>query len=221
MKISFSWVSSLILASILLLSPKLEAQIISPPEWKVSLSPEKPRIGEKTTLIFEAKIPASWYVYGTDFDPDLGPLITTLILEESDSFSLEGTLKEVDAKKKYDEVWKGDITYFTEEGVFEQEILIKNSGTITGFWNIRCVPISPVNASITKRIFRFLLLHPRAKKLQRRPVRMWTAFRRNRHRTLSQIPMKLQKLNLFLMKLKSKRISWLQGLILNRMEKVM
>ncbi|SFG48204.1 thiol:disulfide interchange protein DsbD [Algoriphagus hitonicola] len=132
MKISFSWVSSLILASILLLSPKLEAQIISPPEWKVSLSPEKPRIGEKTTLIFEAKIPASWYVYGTDFDPDLGPLITTLILEESDSFSLEGTLKEVDAKKKYDEVWKGDITYFTEEGVFEQEILIKNSGTITG-----------------------------------------------------------------------------------------
>ncbi|WP_297338060.1 cytochrome c biogenesis protein CcdA [Algoriphagus sp.] len=132
MKISFSWVSSLILVVILLFSPKLEAQIISPPEWKVSLSPEKPRVGEKATLIFEASIPASWYVYGTDFDPGLGPLLTTLVLEDSESFELIGTLREVNAKTKYDQVWEGDITYFMNEGRFEQEVRINASGTFTG-----------------------------------------------------------------------------------------
>lgn len=132
MKISFPWVLSLILAFTLLSSSKLEAQIISPPQWKVSLSPEKPNAGEKATLIFETKIPASWYVYGTDFDPDLGPLLTTLVLEDSESFELQGSLREINAKTKYDEVWEGDITYFLNEGRFEQEVIIKKSGTFTG-----------------------------------------------------------------------------------------
>lgn len=132
MKISLLRILSVVLLMIFGGANQVHAQIISPPEWTVSLSPENPKIGEKATLVLKAKIPASWYVYGTDFDPDLGPLITTLILEKSDSFSREGSLKEIGAKKKYDEVWKGDITYFTEEGVFEQEILIKDSGTITG-----------------------------------------------------------------------------------------
>jgi len=81
-------------------------------------------------LQFEAKIPTGWYIYGTGFDPDLGPLVTTLILEDSESFDRIGSLQEVGAKEKYDEVWEGDITYFMGSGLFEQKISAKKSGTI-------------------------------------------------------------------------------------------
>ena len=127
-----NWLKSIFLVGLFSVSFLAKAQIISPPEWSVSVSPVEVQAGEEAVVRFEAKIPIGWYIYGTGFDPDLGPLVTTLILEDSESFDRIGSLQEVDAKEKYDEIWEGDITYFMGSGLFEQKILAKKSGTIQG-----------------------------------------------------------------------------------------
>ncbi|WP_288369594.1 cytochrome c biogenesis protein CcdA [uncultured Algoriphagus sp.] len=127
-----NWLKSIFLVGLFSVSFLAKAQIISPPEWSVSVSPAEVQAGEEAVVRFEAKIPIGWYIYGTGFDPDLGPLVTTLILEDSESFDRIGSLQEVDAKEKYDEIWEGDITYFMGSGLFEQKILAKKSGTIKG-----------------------------------------------------------------------------------------
>lgn len=110
-----------------------EGQIISPPKWTISLSPESPTIGEETKLIFEAEIPIGWYVYSNDFPADLGPIIATLDLDASESYSKLGGLTAINPKTKYEEIWEGEVTYFMGKGRFEQQIeLNSTSGTIAG-----------------------------------------------------------------------------------------
>ncbi len=123
----------LLLPFFLLISIFAEAQIISPPKWTVSLDPKILQAGENATLVFEAEIPGGWYIYSNDFDADLGPLLTTLILEESTLFSPSGKLKAINPKKKFDEIWEGDVTYFIKNGRFEQPLKINSTeGTIKG-----------------------------------------------------------------------------------------
>ena len=125
----FSFFSMLLL----LISFSAFSQIIKPPVWTSRIEPANPTVGQEVTLILEADIPAGWYVYGTSFDPDLGPLLTELKLEPSDDFETLGKLFEVDAKKKYDETWEGDITYFMKKGVFQQKLILRStSGQVEG-----------------------------------------------------------------------------------------
>lgn len=109
------------------------AQIIKAPAWTSRIEPANPQVGEEVKLILEAEIPAGWYVYGTSFDPNLGPLLTTLKLSNSDAYVAKGKLQEVGAKKKYEEVWEGEVTYFIKKGVFEQSLILSNTtGEIRG-----------------------------------------------------------------------------------------
>jgi thiol:disulfide interchange protein DsbD len=127
----------LIFSLAVLISTISEAQIsnsiIKPPKWKISLSSQKLVVGETATLILEAEIPGGWYIYSNDFDPDLGPLLTNLILSKNDGFDPQGKLKAINPKKKFDEIWEGDITYFIKNARFEQAFLVQNtSGKFTG-----------------------------------------------------------------------------------------
>lgn len=115
-----------------LLAQGLSAQIIQPPTWTVRMEPVVPDEGTEVGLFFESDIPAGWYIYGTDFDPELGPLVTHLALEDSDNFEVIGRLNEVGARGKFDEVFEGDITYFIQKGVFEQRLKVINSGSLSG-----------------------------------------------------------------------------------------
>lgn len=113
-----------------------EGQIIAPPKWTISISPENPQIGAEATLVLKAEIPIGWYIYSNDFSEDLGPILTSLALEESPDFSQAGDLKAINPKKKYEEVWEGDVTYFMGQGLFEQPMILNSpngaiSGTIT------------------------------------------------------------------------------------------
>ena len=103
-------------------TPFAKGQIVSPPKWTIQIVPEKTVIGEEATLIFEAQIPIGWYVYSNDFDPDLGPNLTVLNLEDSEDYKLNGTLQAINPKKKFDETWEGDVTYFMGKGRFEQKL---------------------------------------------------------------------------------------------------
>lgn len=109
--------------SFLLVVPSF-AQLISPPQWDIQFSNKNPQIGEEVELVFKARIPANWYIYSNDFDPDLGPLLTELMLEDSTGVERSAILKAIDPKTKYEEVWEGDVTYFDKEGEFRQSFII-------------------------------------------------------------------------------------------------
>lgn len=112
------------------LSHSLSAQIISPPEWEIQLDQKNPQVGDELTLIFKAAIPTNWYIYSNEFDPNLGPLLTEVKLEESKGINLVGDLEAIGSKKKYDEIWEGDITYFEKEGLFHQKLIITEENAV-------------------------------------------------------------------------------------------
>jgi thiol:disulfide interchange protein DsbD len=118
---------------LLLLSPLAQAQLVKPPVWNIRLEGKDLTIGKPATVVMEAQIPMGWYVYSNDFDKSLGPLLTEFVPGSSTDYAVAGKLQGIQAKKKYDEVWEGDITYFMGKGRFEQPIkLLKTSGKVTG-----------------------------------------------------------------------------------------
>ena len=126
-------IGMLLLLVFLLISLFAQAQIVKPPKWIVSIEPKTLQVGEPAMLVMEAEIPISWYIYSNDFDPDLGPNLTVLNLELSSAYNSSGSLKGINAKKKFDEIWEGDITYFMGKGRFEQPLTLNTaSGTIKG-----------------------------------------------------------------------------------------
>lgn len=123
----------LVLLVLFFFSSFAQAQIIKPPKWTISIDSETLKVGEEAKIVFEAEIPAGWYIYANDFDPNLGPLLTTLILDPSENFQLKGDLKAIDVKTKYEDVWEGNVKYFIQKGRFEQTFIPKaTSGTISG-----------------------------------------------------------------------------------------
>lgn len=133
MTFSAQKIGKLLLPVFLLISSIAQAQMVKPPKWTFSLEPKELQVGEKATLVMEAEIPMGWYVYSNDFDKDLGPLLTEFVPAESGDFAVPSTLKAINPKKKYEEIWKGDVTYFIGKGRFEQAITIQStSGVVKG-----------------------------------------------------------------------------------------
>lgn len=126
-------IGKLLLPVFLLISFLAEAQLVKPPKWTFTLEPKELQVGERATVVMEAEIPMGWYVYSNDFDKNLGPLLTEFVPAASGDFAVASKLKAINPKKKFDEVWEGDVTYFMGKGRFEQPITIKaTSGTIKG-----------------------------------------------------------------------------------------
>lgn len=99
--------------------------MVSPPKWNIQLASKDLKVGDEVKVVFKASIPRDWYIYSNDFDPDLGPTLTTMNLsEKSTGYELIGSLKAINPKKKFDTIWEGDITYFEGTGTFEQTIKI-------------------------------------------------------------------------------------------------
>ena len=123
----------LLLLAMLFFSFYAQAQIIAPPKWSVSIEPKSLVQGEEATLVFEAQIPIGWYIYANDFDPNLGPILATLKLDDSEGYPLKGDFKAINPKTKYEDIWEGDVKYFVGKGRFEQSFVPKaTSGKITG-----------------------------------------------------------------------------------------
>uniref|UniRef100_UPI0040473FE4 cytochrome c biogenesis protein CcdA n=1 Tax=Algoriphagus sp. TaxID=1872435 RepID=UPI0040473FE4 len=125
--------SFLLLALVLLLSTSAKAQLVKQPVWNIRLEDNSLRVGDEATVVLEAQIPMGWYVYSNDFDKSLGPLLTEFIPAPSTDFSVAGKLRAIQPKKKYDEVWEGDVTFFIGKGRFEQPVkLLSTAGKVTG-----------------------------------------------------------------------------------------
>ncbi len=118
------------------ISLSTKAQVIDPPQWNIEISDKNLMVGDTVDLQFEAKIPEDWYIYSNDFDPDLGPMLTVLTLEEQGGVKPIGKLIPVDPKRKFDDIWQGEVSYFVGTGLFKQKMKItgtavKISGSVS------------------------------------------------------------------------------------------
>ncbi len=99
-------------------------QILQPAAWSIEASTQQPNVGDQITLSFKVTIDEDWYLYSNDFDPDLGPMLTEILFSSDQSFELIGEVKAVGAKTKYDDIWEGDVNYFTGNALFTQEVKV-------------------------------------------------------------------------------------------------
>ncbi|MGK7394627.1 MAG: cytochrome c biogenesis protein CcdA [Candidatus Cyclobacteriaceae bacterium M3_2C_046] len=124
-------------------------QIIEPATWSYDVSQEDVTAGDQLDLIFKVNIDSDWYLYSSDFDPDLGPMVTTFVFEPNDTYELVGDVEPIGAKEKYDEIFEGDYTYFKNTAEFRQTVkVLKENPVIQGSYeyqvcseiNGQCIP---------------------------------------------------------------------------------
>jgi thiol:disulfide interchange protein len=109
------------------------AQIYKPAKWKFEVSKQQVKSGDQVDLIFQAEIEPKWYLYSSDFDPDLGPLVATFEFEPHESYELVGGIKAINPSKGYDDIFDGEYTYFKGKGEFRQTIkVLKDNPLIKG-----------------------------------------------------------------------------------------
>ncbi len=110
-------------------------QILTPAKWSNKLSNASPSVGETIDVVFTATIEKDWYLYSSDFDPDLGPMVTEFEFEPNDTYELVGGIVPQNPKKKYDSLWEGEYTYFKEKGAFIQKVkILKENYKINGLY---------------------------------------------------------------------------------------
>lgn len=115
----------LILVFILaLLSHIGQSQVMEAPEWKAEVQESTIAKGDTITVLFTAIIPKDWYMYSSDFDPNVGPIVTEFKFNESEQYRKLGNLEPIGQKKKYDELFEGEYTYFTKEAKFKQRFIV-------------------------------------------------------------------------------------------------
>jgi len=124
-------------------------QILHPANWEHKFSEVEVAVGDQVDLIFEITIDPKWYLYSSDFDPELGPKVTEFIFLPNDSYQLIGSIRPIDAKESYDEIFEGNYTYFKGKGEFRQTIkIIKGDPLISGSYDYqvcsdidgKCIP---------------------------------------------------------------------------------
>ncbi len=109
----------------LLLTVSALGQIKKPAKWSnPTLSKQNPAVGETIEISFNATIDEGWYLYSSDFDPNLGPIVTTFNYEGSTGVEIVGDIKPINPKKAFDDLWGGDYTYFEPKGTFKQKVKI-------------------------------------------------------------------------------------------------
>ena len=121
-------IKSLLTGFFLLFGFFLQAEKVIPARWSWSVKPSSLKVGEVAEVIFKVKIDKGWYLYSSDFDPELGPVVTTVNFIPNSSFETIGKLKPINPHSKFDkEIWGGTYTYFTDLGEFRQKIKIKSA----------------------------------------------------------------------------------------------
>jgi thiol:disulfide interchange protein DsbD len=122
---------------LLLTLSAVHAQILTPAKWTWAPSKTSVKTGDQLDLIFTVTTDKTWYVYANDFDPDCGPMLTTVTLEPHASFELVGDLKAINPIDKHDEIFGCDVKIFKDKGEFRQTIRVlstdlKLAGTYDG-----------------------------------------------------------------------------------------
>ncbi|MCT4601783.1 MAG: thioredoxin family protein [Marinifilum sp.] len=100
-------------------------QVIEPTKWEVEFSKKDVKVGDELDVVFKATIDKTWHVYSNDFDPELGPILITFEFAANSSYERVGDVKPINAHKKYDKIWEGEVSYFENKGEMRQTIKVK------------------------------------------------------------------------------------------------
>jgi thiol:disulfide interchange protein len=132
-----NWIK-LISASFLLfiISFSGSSQILTPTKWSWKLSSASLKVGDEVDIIFTVNIDKDWYIYANEFDPDCGPMHTTVTLNPDPSFKVMGTLKAINPLAKHDEIFGCDVKIFKKTGEFRQKIkVLTNTLKLSGVYD--------------------------------------------------------------------------------------
>ena len=113
------------------------SEIIKPVTFDVSVNKKNVKIGDTVELIFTAKILSGYYIYGSNFDENIGPNPTQLNIDKLIGGTLVGKLTCKNCISKYDEVFEATIPKGYNTVYFIQKIKISAekfiiSGSIDG-----------------------------------------------------------------------------------------
>ncbi|MEO9477703.1 MAG: cytochrome c biogenesis protein CcdA [Cyclobacteriaceae bacterium] len=100
------------------------AQILDPAKWELETSKSEVVIGEEVDLIFKVVLDDTWYIYSSDFSKDVGPKVTEFWFTENDTYELVGGIKPINPKRKYDDIFEGEVSYFEYDAEFRQTVKI-------------------------------------------------------------------------------------------------
>ncbi|OJJ16792.1 disulfide bond formation protein DsbD [marine bacterium AO1-C] len=99
-------------------------QIQKHDSWAYEVSKKEVKTGETVDLIFRVTIDQDWYMYSSDFSPEVGPTVTTFKFEKHPSYQLVGKVKAIKPKVKYDSIFEGEVKYFVGTALFRQTIKV-------------------------------------------------------------------------------------------------
>ena len=103
-----------------------QAQIINPTTWTF----DSKQNGNEVDLIFTASIENGWHLYDT-YLPEGGPIATSFVFADSTLFEFVGEIhKSPEPEIHFDETFKMNVGYFSNEAVIVQKIRLKNPGEI-------------------------------------------------------------------------------------------
>ncbi|PKQ63915.1 hypothetical protein BZG02_07850 [Labilibaculum filiforme] len=111
---------------VMMISGTSFGQILTPAKWKVELSKKEIKAGDVIDIVFKATIDKTWHLYSNDFDPDLGPILIEFDFEEDASYERIGEVKPINAKKHFDKIWDGEVSYFENTAEMRQQIKVKS-----------------------------------------------------------------------------------------------
>ncbi|MFY0688129.1 MAG: thioredoxin family protein [Cyclobacteriaceae bacterium] len=113
----------------------VSAQVIKPISWDNKMSNASAKQGDIVELRFSATIDDVWYLYSSNFDPDLGPMVTEFIFDENDSYELIDSIVPQNPKWGYDSLFEGEYSYFKKKGLFIQKVkILKDDYSIKGYY---------------------------------------------------------------------------------------
>jgi DsbC/DsbD-like thiol-disulfide interchange protein len=117
--------SLLIVAVVMTMSAAI-AQVQTPVKWQVA---SKKINSKEAVVLIKATIQNGWHIYGQNV-ADGGPLPTTFTFKNSKDYTLNGKpVENVKAKTKYEDVFKMNVPYFTNEVVFQQKVKLNGKQT--------------------------------------------------------------------------------------------
>jgi thiol:disulfide interchange protein DsbD len=110
----------------------VHAQVYDPVDWTFEVE----NTGDNTAdLVFSATIEEGWHVYATELPSDMGPIPTSVTLDESADFKPLGLPKGGKYKTEYDPNFDMDLNYYDEKAEFKLPIkrLSEKDFEVTGY----------------------------------------------------------------------------------------
>jgi len=141
----------LLLATVVLLSMQLHAQILTPVKWAYGFK----KTGKQEAVIFvRATIDEGWHLYSQTVK-DGGPVKTTFSFLPSAAYTLVGKTQEPKPITRFEKVFGMDVSFFEKAVIFQQKVKLKaGQATVKGTFEYmtcndkQCLPPETVEFSV-------------------------------------------------------------------------